>query len=249
MSTKEHKDMSTKESKDLAFEYVLGTLRGEEREAFKQQLLSDDELAQEVQFWESSLQPAAEDITPVPPNKATLAKIQHQINHRQRTPEERLTFWQRLLPWKIATATAFSLLIVVSGFLGSLLTNTGTPIPTPNTEYVAVLTNQQDQPILTALTANDGSTLWLEWADWQDTEDHSLQLWSQSRSDGQIRPLMVFEGSQLNEIQLDQATWRLIKDSSHLIITREELGGSAIDEPSDFIVAKGVCIRLTGAKT
>jgi anti-sigma-K factor RskA len=109
---------------------------------------------------------------------------------------------------------------------------------------VAVLLDDSDVPILTALTASDGNTLWLKWEKWQTPKDHSLQLWAKSRRDGQIRPLLVFGNRELKEVKLDEATLRLIKDSSHLIITQEEVGGSSLDEPSDMIIAKGICIRL-----
>ena len=98
--------------------------------------------------------------------------------------------------------------------------------------------------MLTALTASENSKLWLKWENWQAPQDHSLQLWAKSRRDGQIRPLLVFASNELKEVELDEATLRLIKDSSHLIITQEEVGGSAIDEPSDAVIATGVCIRL-----
>ena len=31
-------------------------------------------------------------------------------------------------------------------------------------------------------------------------------------------------------------------------MTQEEVGGSALDEPSDIVIAKGVCIRLRDTK-
>ena len=145
----------------------------------------------------------------------------------------------------MATAIAFSMLLVVSGLLVNNTLQHQTISGAPNADYVAVLLNDANEPILTALTANDGSKLWLKWEHWQAPKGHSLQLWSQSRRDGEIRPLLVFDSAeQLEEVELDQATWRLIKDSSHLIITQEDIGGSPIDEPSQQIIAKGICIRI-----
>ncbi len=230
-----------------AFEYVLGTLRGAERDAFTERLRHDDKLAAQVRYWEETVTPAADKLPELAPAPATLQNIQSTLNnrHNRRAQSQPESFWQKLLPWKTATAIAFCLLFVVSGVL---VTNLATPPgQTLNAAYVAVLVDESDKPVVTALTASDGSTLWLKWENYEVPDDHSLQLWSQSRRDGEIRPLAVFSGAEKNTIALDQANWRLIKDSSHLFITREEVGGSPIDEPSEQVIATGVCIRLDKA--
>lgn len=231
----------------LTLEYVLGTLRGEEREAFAKQLRSDDSLMQAVRYWEQSLMPAPESVPSLAPNPDTFAKIQARINNNEQSTaqEKSVTFWEKLLPWKIVTGAAFAMLLLMSGLLlnNSINQNVGL-----NADYVAVLVDNNDAPILTALTSSNGKTLWLKWEDWQAPQDHSLQLWAKSRRDGQIRPLLVFNNREQKEIQIDEATLRLIRDSSDLIITKEEQGGSPLDEPSDIVIAKGVCIRLAITK-
>ncbi|MFP6790935.1 MAG: anti-sigma factor [Thalassolituus sp.] len=231
----------------LALEYVLGTLRGEEREAFAEQLRSDDSLMQAVRYWEQSLMPAPESVPSLAPNPDTFAKIQARINNNEQSTaqEKSVTFWEKLLPWKIVTGAAFAMLLLMSGLLlnNSINQNIGL-----NADYVAVLVDNNDAPILTALTSSNGKTLWLKWEDWHAPQDHSLQLWAKSRRDGQIRPLLVFNNREQKEVQIDEATLRLIRDSSDLIITKEEQGGSPLDEPSDIVIAKGVCIRLAVTK-
>ena len=227
----------------LAFEYVLGTLTKEEREEFESQLKINHQLEEEVRYWQSTLMPLSDGLPELEPAPQTFANIKKEINKTRSTSEESqaASFWEKLLPWKIATYSTFSLLLALAIFIVSPLSNR---IDEPNADYVAVLVNEQNAPILTALTASDGSKLWLKWENWESSSAHSLQLWSQSRRDGEIRPLLIFDSNEVQELALDQATWRLIKDSSHLIITQEELGGSATDVPSDIVIAKGVCIRL-----
>ena len=225
----------------LALEYVLGTLRGEERKAFAKQLDSDDGLMQSVRYWEESLMPAPESVPILTPKPNTFKNIQAAINQNHSASQNKpLSVWEKLLPWKVITSAAFAMLLVVS----AVLFNTTLQQSSLNTDYVAVLVDDSDSPILTALTASDGNTLWLKWEKWQTPKDHSLQLWAKSRRDGQIRPLLVFGDNELKEIALNEATLRLIQDSSHLIITQEEMGGSSMDEPSEIVIAKGVCIRL-----
>lgn len=243
--------LSNDDKEALAFEYVLGTLRGEEREAFIQQLRSDDSLMTIVRYWEESLIPAPDSVPALEPKADTFKKIQARINQPTQAPatEKTLSFWEKLLPWKVITGATFAIILVMSGLL--LNNSLNTPLQqgiSLNTDYVAVLVNESDAPILTALTTSDGKTLWLKWENWQASEDHSLQLWAKSRRDGQIRPLLVFNDREQKEIHLDEAILRLIQDSSHLIMTQEEIGGSPIDEPSDRVIAKGVCIRLATTK-
>lgn len=235
--------MINKDDKNaLALEYVLGTLRGEERDEFVKQLSTDDNLMQAVREWEEALIPTPQSVPPLEPKVTTFKNIKNAINKGQNPAlETSSSLWEKLLPWKVMTSVAFAMLLVISGVL---LNTTLKPNSNLNTDYVAVLVDEKDTPILTALTASDGATLWLKWEKWQTPKNYSLQLWAKSRRDGQIRPLLVFGNSELKEIKLDEATLRLIKDSSHLIITQEEVGGSPLDEPSDVIIAKGVCIRL-----
>ena len=230
----------------LAFEYVLGTLTDQEKEEVITQMRVDDELAAAVSYWETTLMPAPATVPAVAPKADTFKQIQAQIGNRQASTANTTpaSFWEKVFPWKTATAFAFALLLVVSGLLLDSNLQRSSLSNIPNADYVAVLVTDNNEPVLTALTASDGSKLWLKWENWQSPEGHSLQLWSQSRRDGEIRPLLVFDGNELQEVALDQATWRLIKDSSHLIITREEKGGSAMDEPSEQVIATGVCIRL-----
>lgn len=237
----------------LALEYVLGTLRGEEREAFAQQLRSDDDLIKAVRYWEESLIPAVDSVPVLTPKADTFEKIQARINQSKATTtqEQTLKFWEKLLPWKAITGMAFAMVLVMSGLLlNNTHNNTFHQSSTLNADYVAVLVDDNDAPILTALTSSDGKTLWLKWEDWQaqSPQNNSLQLWAKSRRDGQIRPLLVINDSELKEVKIDEATLRLIRDSSDLIITQEEQGGSPFDEPSDMVIAKGVCIRLAVTK-
>ena len=231
--------LNESELQEAAFEYVVGTLPADERAEFEAHMARTPKLAQIVQQWEEKLVGLTYEVKPVSPDPNTLRKIKARI-----APEiqgvNKPNLLDRILPWKWATSVAFALFLVVS-----MVHFSGIQNPTkPNADYLAVLLDQTEQPVLTALTATEGSTLWLKWEKWSAPENRSLQLWAKSRRDGEIRPLLVFGQQQLNEITLDEATLRLIQDSSHLIITEEEVGGSAFDEPSDVVIATGVCIRL-----
>lgn len=234
---------------NMAFEFVLGTLPVSERTAFEQELEDNIQLRDKVNEWEEKLIGLTAEVVPVAPSPSTFEKIQSRINPAsspsqiQESNNPIKSFWDNVLPWKLISGFAFTLLFAV----GLLNYHSVTPSHSLNADYLAVLLNSDDKPILTAVTGIDDNQLWLTWEQWSLPKDQSIQIWAKSKRDGQVRPLLVVN-QPLQSIRLDEATLRLIKDSSHLILTQEESGGSAIDEPSDKVIATGVCIRLKAVK-
>jgi anti-sigma-K factor RskA len=232
----------------LAFEYVLGTLRESERDAFEQAMQRNYELRDAVSYWENALVPETCLDDAIAPHPDTFKHIQQRIQNTRSSSSYKLElsgFLNSLLSWKTASFALFALVLIL-GTLHIPPTTLPQTVPTNSpSDYVAVLLNNDNAPVLTALTTANESVLFLKWEEWQPLDNQSLQLWSQSRRDGEIRPLMVFNSEPKKTIEIDEATLRLIKDSSYLLITLEELGGSPLDEPSDIVLAKGVCVRLT----
>lgn len=267
--------MSTKQTENrpdlnaLAFEYVTGTLRGDRRQAVQQRLRNNVELAAEVRFWEQQLMAFHSSTPERTPNPNNWDAIQAAINNNAAETKGAATSDRHLAPWhhayiKIQRAfhdwqsTYWPLRPAALAMLWAILA-TAYILQSPNQpsefapDYVAVLTQpNSDQPLLTALTHSDGGELHLQWQQTppgtpalQVPSNVSWQLWAKSRRDGQIRSLMVFNGKPDARMPLDQAQIRLIRDAKDLILTREESGGSAIDEPSDDLLARGACVRLS----
>ncbi len=222
----------------LAFEYVSGTLPDDERTAFAARLRGDTRLQREVRFWEEQLMAIQDCSQARAPKPATWEAIQTRIGRENSAGRQSVRGWQ--WPWKYA-ALALSFAWVLSLAFWAVERD-GVPAQ-PYADYVAVLLADDGEPLVTALTSSDGRQLWLKWEQTFDFEDQSLQLWAASRRDGQVRPLLVFDRQQ-SMLKLDEASYRLIRDSAYLMLTREEYGGSAIDEPSEELLAKGVCVRL-----
>lgn len=223
----------------LAFDYVTGVLRGPERRDFEQLLRSDEALQTEVRYWEEQLMNLG-DYAPVTPD----AQVWTAIAQRLATPEAPPTpspWYQRWLQarfWLMSAAASVLLACCL------WLVQARDPLLQPNADYVAVLTNTQGAPLLTVLTAKGGSKLWLKWNNIQVEADKNLQLWAVSRSDGQIRSLGVFADTGTERLALEKVHWRLIKDAEYLLLTKEDPGGSPLDEPSDELLAKGACVLL-----
>lgn len=221
----------------LAFDYVTGVMRGSERKRFARRLIAEPELQAQVNYWEEELMRLSDREQALTPAGDTWDKISARIN---RTQAQQPAFWLRWF-WQGAgalTAVVFALFIW-------LLSEHRL---TPNADYVAVLTDERGAPSLTVLTAAGGEQLWLKWGAVEIAPDKNLQLWAISKRDGQIRPLGVFSATDATDLPLSVAQWRLIKDSSHLLLTEEEVGGSPLDEPSETIIAKGVCVLLAATE-
>lgn len=231
----------------LAFEYVSGILRDDEREAVKARLQNDETLRNEVHFWEEQLM-AIQSIEERPPLPNSWDNILHKVNTNkvekpnieQTETRESGFSWANFWQWGAPTFAAIALMFVMFGY------TPGSSSPaTPNADYVAVLTDDSGKALLTALTAQEGKSMWLKWEIDKLDKDSDAQLWAVSKRDGEIRPISVLENTQVAKLDLDEANWRLITDAAYLLLTQEEKGGSAIDEPSDILLAKGFCVRFT----
>lgn len=223
----------------LAFDYVTGVMRGSERKRFAERLQRDTDLLAHVSYWEEELMRLSDKEQVLRPEEATWDKIAARINRAR--PQER-SFWSRWFWQSVSAVTC----ILFATFVW--LTQGNVALQQPNADYVAVLTDEAGAAQLTVLTANGGEKLWLKWGDLEIAAEKNLQLWAISKRDGQIRPLGVFAATDGEELPITVAQSRLIKDSSHLILTEEDVGGSPLDEPSEAIIAKGVCVLLAKTK-
>ncbi len=228
--------MNTDDS--VAFEYVLGTLNPSEKQEVSRRLISDPDFQKQVAYWEQYLFTFidTEDQKAVPEN--LWSKIEANIQPNTAKASATLPWWRTpALAWGVVAFTLFgwlsSLFIIVNEQSG------------PAVDYVAVLQNNQGKPQLTAMTQGDDRLMWLQWELKEIPKKQSLQLWAISRSDQQTRSIAVINQSGVAQLKLSDAEWRLIKDADSLILTLEDEGGSVIDEPSERVIATGVCVRLT----
>ena len=232
MSRSQTRTPSVNDSEQV-FEYVVGVMRGSERQRFAQRLVNEPELQAQVRYWEEHLMALSNKDDTLQPADDTWEKIHARIN-RSDKPVAALG-WRWL--WQSVSALSVALLMLL------LWLPNERPL-VPNPDYVAVLTDERDVHNLTVLTAAEGKQLWLKWGAVQIPEDKNVQLWAISKRDGQIRPLNVFSATDTTELTLSIAQLRLIKDASHLLLTEEDVGGSPLDEPSDIVLAKGICVLL-----
>ncbi len=239
-------DGQPQHEKTLAFEYVAGSLSADEKREFRARLDADHQLQEEVRFWEQQLMnilPAEERS----PHASTWNNISDAINPQRHasTPASTSTFdWKALWQWGSPTVAALALMVVLFGYYPNATEPqlAATPVIA---DYVAVLTDTEGRAQLTALSAANEKSMQLKWEARELTPDTSMQLWAVSKRDGEVRPIAIFIDTSIESLPLNNAQWRLVTDADFLLLTEEEAGGSAIDEPSDILLAKGVCVRFS----
>ena len=235
----------------LASNYVTGLLNPLVRQRVDTLRAQFDysHIDQRISYWEQKLSPLNDAVPELAPLPETWQKIQDRLDLQQNTQAQQS---QQAASWGILSwlsgsmlkwSTAFSLAVcVILGY--SLIQQNQTSDPL---SYVAVMQDDQQTPQVVAATYGASKKLMLDILTLPDIDsEQSYELWVTSKTDNQSRSLgEIPKDLSSFERQLSEAEWRLIADSSFLVISVEDIGGSAIGEPSDMIVSKGLCIRLS----
>ena len=232
------------DSDNAIFEYVVGTLKGELRIQFEKRMREDESIQLKVLAWEEHFVSLNATNLTRQPSKNNWRIIEDRINASRRDSNQtKPSFLARLfwLPWLLSGALSV-LLILNSNLLPNNLDDGEKELPI---DYVAVMTTPDGSAALSTVAKGDNKLMWLHWQEQKITNAQNYQLWAVSRSDGETRSISVIANSNTELLKLSEAEWRLIKDADSLLLTIEEVGGSPIDEPSDQLVAKGLCVRLS----
>ena len=230
------------EKEQLAFEYVLGTLRGRSRSDFEQMMFENEQVQRQVLIWEERLLPLNSTRLVRRPYTKSWHSIEIRIKQAHQTNQTiRRWFSKHLwIPWLVPAALSIMLLLDPTMLNDQQHDVSGiSPV-----DYVAVMTNKSGNATLSTLANDKNRRMWLHWEDVELPNEKNYQLWAVSRSDGETRSISVLADTNIKFLSLSEAEWRLVRDADSLILTLEEVGGSAIDEPSHQLIAKGVCVRL-----
>ncbi len=230
------------EEEQLAFEYVLGTLKGRARSDFEQLMCENEQIQRQVLIWEERLLPLNSTQLVRRPYSKSWHSIEIRIKQARQTSQTKRGWFskQLWLPWLVSGALSIMLLLD-STMLNQQQHHTS---GLPPVDYVAVMTNELGNATLSTLANDKNRRMWLHWEDVELPSEKNYQLWAVSKSDGETRSISVIADTNTKFLSLSEAEWRLVRDADSLILTLEEVGGSAIDEPSHQLIAKGICVRL-----
>ena len=226
--------------RQLAAEYVLGTLRGRARERLRRWLRDDAALAREVAQWEAQLSPMAEALRPVAPP----ARVWQRIESRLESAKKPFSFWKAL--GLVGSGAVAALLVVAVLFRPGPASLTGS--------YIAVLSDPKtNQPVLVASAERGGTVLRVNTLDPAiHVSGRSLELWAlppgakpkslgvlASTARGSLKLAAVADQT-LGDVAL---RGKVLAGADTLAVTLEPVGGSPTGQPTGPVLYTGPCVK------
>lgn len=219
----------------LAAEYVLGSLHGAARRRFAALLTREPGLRREVEYWQRRLNPLAETLPLQRPHRQVWKNIQRRIRGgtvRPGRPWPSL-LWNSLALWRsLAAGSMAALLLAV---LAALQLNQDYQAAI---HYVAVLKNEQAQPMMIAtMDASNMFTIDMLGPD-NTGPDEVMEIWCLPRSGGTPSSIGLLKGRRarmpLNREQLEQ-----LEAAGEIAISIEPAGGSPTGLPTGPVMYRG----------
>jgi anti-sigma-K factor RskA len=205
---------------DLAAEYVLGTLSGEERVAFEARLQRDPAAMRAVAQWASRLQPLADAVTPTIPSPELWQRIQRDAGLPTRV-RPRAPMW-------IAAAAAAAVIAIAFLFAG--------PILKPDVNAVARLAPQGGEPAFVVSVLDDQRRLLIRAAQVSEVPNQSYELWAVPPSGAPVS-LGVIAAAGETERDVAENVRGLLTIGATLAVSLEPEGGSPTGTPTTVMFA------------
>jgi anti-sigma-K factor RskA len=231
---------SADDPEELAGDYVLGCLEGEERAAADRRRATDPDFRAAIEAWEERLLPLAQAIPPVAPPAALWARIEASLVRQAALdaqaaaprPGPAARAWRSVGLWRAATLAAAA---VAAVFAGLLLVRPAPPPPT-----VAALA-QYGGPGATfvAELQRDGSVRVSAVAPVQVATGRDLELWALPPGAQRPIPLGVLP-----------ATGKVVPlgpieaAGTQLLVSLEPQGGSPTGQPTGPVLYSGRLTKL-----
>lgn len=218
----------------LASEYALGTLYGLARKRFERLMHDDADLRRTVMEWQERLAPIAQAIAPITPPDRLWRNIESRIQSNQ----PRVSIWQSLNFWRgfalAASAVAFTMLLY-----------TGlAPQRDLQTAYVAVLANEQHQPMMVVQYVKGQRELSVNIVAPQAiADDRSLELWSLPEG-GAPKSLGLVPAAGKAAVKLVIERAGDMPNVPALAVSLEPKGGSPTGAPTGPVLFSGPLLRL-----
>lgn len=224
------------ERDQLAAEYALGLLEGQDLLAARGLMANDPEFAAMVGFWETRLAPLLDEIGGAVPDDALWARIAAEIDTvpggEVVSLKARVRFWQRAAAGAAMAAVGSVALLVLQPVLvpstpaamqGPLVASI--PIgDTPLRLGVTYLPDRKEMLVSASGLTADG------------VHDHELWL---VPPQGELRSLGVVVPGREASMALDPELAALIHDGAQMVLTREPLGGKPDGQAAGPVVAEG----------
>jgi anti-sigma-K factor RskA len=230
------------ETSDLAAEYALGVLSGDELRRARELARTDAEFRAQVARWSGRLAPMLDDIEPVAPPDSAWAGIQDRLG-RSGERGNVVQLRRRMQQWRgiaaAMTALAACLAIVLVTGLprpGVAPAEVQQPAAAP---LVAMLGDQDRRMKVVASWDPAARQLVLAVAgDMPADARHSHELWV-IPPNGKPRSLGTMGGGKQMHMRLADALAQLLRQGATIAISVEPPGGSPTGAPTGPVVASG----------
>lgn len=209
-------------------EYVLGVMPGDERPAMSERILRDGDFAREAQYWETTLDPLADEVTPLTPP----ARVWRGVERRLFKPAAQ-SVWRWLLP---AFGGVLAGAVAVALFTGALRT-----APENGPLWVADMATPEGLR-LAALYDEEKGEMRVSMAGISLPSDRDVELWLIA---GDLAPIslgvMPREGQAAMPIP---AELRELVAGATMAISDEPLGGSPTGQATGPVLAVAPMVRI-----
>jgi anti-sigma-K factor RskA len=218
----------------LAGEYVLGTLDADERRAAEARVAADPAFRTAVAEWEKRLQPLADTVPEVSPPAAVLARILAAIDAAPAAAPAGgnvVALRRSVRRWQITTV----LMGAAAAILAAVVVLDRTA-PTPQSQFVAVLTAEGAKPAFVAMVDTAKGTISVRRVASEAPPDKSYELWS-------IEPNAAPKSlGLLEQASLSRALPVAPTGKATLAISLEPKGGSPTGAPTGPVVFSGALV-------
>lgn len=222
----------------LAGEYVLGTLDADERRAAEARLRADATFRTAVADWERRLQPLADTADAMSPSAAVFGRIMAAIDAAPQaaaTGGNVVELRRSVRRWRITTVLMGAAAAVLAAVV--VLDRTG---PTPQSQFVAVLTAEGAKPAFVATVDTVKGTIAVRRVATEAPPDKSYELWS-IEPNAAPKSLGVLEQASLSRPLPVAPTGK-----ATLAVSLEPKGGSPTGAPTGPVVFSGALVATEG---
>ncbi|WP_294013211.1 anti-sigma factor [Sphingomonas sp.] len=233
--------MTPEERSELAGEYALGVLDGDDFARARELAAADAQFAEEIAGWSGRLAPLLDEVDPVSAPPRVLAAIEQRLGNRDRSADNVLYLRRRVNVWRGfavgASALAASLALVL--------------VMPPQTVQQPPATQQAPAPMVAMMEA-EGSEARLV-ATWDPDDQslvvaaaagiapvagHSHQLWV-IPADGTPRSMGILPGADPMHLRIDEPMARQLAEGATIALSVEPSGGSPTGLPTGPVIAAG----------
>jgi anti-sigma-K factor RskA len=237
---------ATDDWRDLAGEYTLGLLAGDDLRSARELERTSAEFRAEVDRWRAYLAPMLEEVAEVPPPEVLWSRIARQTFSHGRD-DNVIQLRKRVRRWQgfAATVTAIAAALAMVVLTDSLRTPpVQQPRSAPSGSPLVAMLGEGSRG--TAVVASwDPATQQLILAvpgDLREVQNHSHELWVIPPG-GKPHSLGTLPATRQTHLKVAEALARLLDQGATIAISVEPLGGSPTGSPTGPVIASGALTR------